>query len=344
MSFFDLTLAALHQQMAPLHVSHVRTLWRAIYREGERQPADRRDFLPPLQKWLRTLDPLFFPEAVHTIPSHDGLTHKTLLQLADSAQIETVLMGYPGRHTACLSTQVGCAMGCVFCATGQGGFTRHLAAGEIVSQVLHHQAILRQNGQGHLRNLVLMGMGEPLHNYAAVMAALDIISDTRGINIGPRRISISTVGVVPGIRRMAEENSPYNLAVSLHGATQAERARLVPVAKKWPLEELIDTCHFYCKKTARKIFFEWTLIENENDTSEQARALSDLLAGMPAHINLIPLNPTAGYNGAPSLRAVKFKTILRAAGFPVTIRQRRGIDVAAGCGQLAANCGQLAAS
>lgn len=336
MSFFDLTFATLSEQMAPLHPSHAHTLWRAVYREGKRHPSRRTDFLPPLQKWLANSAPLVFPSVADTIASSDGHTRKTLLALADGAQIETVLMGYTGRHTACLSTQVGCAMGCVFCATGQGGFTRHLTPGEIVLQVLHHQDFLRKNGHPPLRNLVLMGMGEPLHNYDAVMTALDILRDTRGLNIGPRRISISTVGVVPGIRRMAEENSPYNLAVSLHGATQAERARLVPVAKKWPLEALIDACRFYGEKTGRKIFFEWTLIDGENDTPAQAAALALLLRGLPTHLNLIPLNPTAGYAGAPSPRAVAFKGVLRAAGFPVTIRQRRGIDVAAGCGQLAA--------
>ncbi|MEO7931987.1 MAG: 23S rRNA (adenine(2503)-C(2))-methyltransferase RlmN [Chthoniobacterales bacterium] len=337
MSLLDLTYIALREKMPGLHESHTRTLWRALYRENATDLAGHPDFLPPLKKWFElhsTLQPQP-PMVVHETQSSDGHTRKVLLQLADGHRIETVLMGFTGRFTACLSTQVGCAMGCVFCATGQMGFTRHLTPGEIVAQVLHQNRRLRENGQGQLRNLVLMGMGEPLHNYDAVMTALEILSDTRGANIGPTRISISTVGVVPGIIRLAEENRPYNLAVSLHGATQEERAQLVPTAKKWPLDQLMDACRFYTAKTERHIFFEWTLIEDTNDSPEQAEALARLLENMPAHINLIPLNPTEGYAGEPSSNAMRFKSILRAAGFPTTIRQRRGIDVAAGCGQLA---------
>jgi 23S rRNA (adenine2503-C2)-methyltransferase len=248
-------------------------------------------------------------------------------------------MGYPGRFTACLSTQVGCAMGCVFCATGQMGFRRHLQPGEIVAQVLHVQRALKTQGTEGLRNLVLMGMGEPLHNYDAVMTALEIITDTRGLNLGARRISISTVGIVPGILRLAEEQSPYNLAVSLHGATDATRSALVPVSQRWPLSDLIAACHSYGAKTGRRIFFEWTLIANTNDSPTDAEQLAHLLHGLNAHINLIPLNTTDGYEGQASQRLVvhTFQQRLRAAGFPCTIRQRRGLDVAAGCGQLQVN-------
>jgi 23S rRNA (adenine2503-C2)-methyltransferase len=227
-------------------------------------------------------------------------------------------------------------MGCVFCATGQMGFARHLSAGEIVAQVLHCRRALR--GAGSLRNLVLMGMGEPLHNYDAVMAALEIISDRRGINIGPARITISTVGVVPGILRLAGEQRPYGLAVSLHGASEEERSALVPVSRRWPLAELIDACREYGRRTGRRIFFEWTLIAGRNDSPETARRLAALLQGIDAHINLIPLNPTDAYAGqAASAEAVHaFQRVLQDAGFPATVRQRRGIDVAAGCGQLRA--------
>jgi 23S rRNA (adenine2503-C2)-methyltransferase len=228
-------------------------------------------------------------------------------------------------------------MGCVFCATGQMGFTRHLRPGEIVAQVLHAQRTLRARSEAGLRNLVLMGMGEPLHNYNAVMTALEIISDTRGLNIGPSRITISTVGVVPGILRLAEEQRPYHLAVSLHGATEEDRSALVPASRRWPLAELIAACRTYGAKTGRRIFFEWTLIAGQNDSPAQAAKLADLLAGLNAHVNLIPLNPTNGYAGAASATgaATEFQRTLRAAGLPATIRQRRGIDVAAGCGQLA---------
>ena len=209
-------------------------------------------------------------------------------------------MGYPGRFTACLSTQAGCAMGCLFCATGQSGFRRHLRVGEIVAQAVQAQRVMRGGGDAGVRNLVLMGMGEPLHNYDAVMAALEIITDTRGLNLGPGRISISTVGVVPGIRRMAEERRPYNLAVSLHGATEAERAALVPVSRRWPLDELIDACRFYGETTGRRIFFEWALIAGTNDSPATARRLASLLEGLNAHVNLIPLNRTDGFAGLPS--------------------------------------------
>jgi 23S rRNA (adenine2503-C2)-methyltransferase len=227
-------------------------------------------------------------------------------------------------------------MGCVFCATGQMGFARHLRPSEIVAQILHCQRVLRATGTAGLRNLVLMGMGEPLHNYEAVMTALEIISDTRGINIGPARISISTVGVVPGILRLAEENRPYNLAVSLHGASEDERAALVPVSKRWPLEELIQACRVYVKKTGRRIFFEWTLIAGTNDSPAHAGKLAALLSGIDAHVNLIPLNPTGGFNGTATTapKASEFQNVLKSAGIPSTVRQRRGIDVAAGCGQL----------
>jgi 23S rRNA (adenine2503-C2)-methyltransferase len=259
--------------------------------------------------------------------------------LKDGQEVESVLMGFPGRFTACLSTQAGCAMGCTFCATGQMGFVRHLRPGEIVAQVLHCRRALKESGEGEsLRNLVLMGMGEPLHNFESVMAALEIIADTRGLNIGPSRITISTVGVVPGILRLAEENRPYNLAVSLHGATEEERSALVPASRRWSLAELIAACRTYGTKTGRRIFFEWTLIDGTNDSPEQARRLGALLQGIDAHVNLIPLNPTQGFGGRETTAeaAHRFQQILQEMGFPSTLRQRRGIDVAAGCGQLKA--------
>lgn len=337
MTLLDYTYESLRAEMRNLHESHTRALWRALYREDETSLETRADFLPPLQRWLQQATREVGPPTSVTadLVSSDGYTRKSLLRLADGVEIETVLMGYPGRYTACVSTQAGCAVGCVFCATGQNGFFRQLTAGEIVSQVQHHNRALRAAGEARVRNLVLMGMGEPLLNYDAVMTALTILSDDRGINISPSRITISTVGIVPGIRRMAIENSPYCLAVSLHAATQEERLQLVPLAKKWPLDQLIEACRFYCETTGRRIFFEWTLIEKTNDTPELARKLATLLAGIEAHINLIPLNPTNGYTGVQSSRTLQFQAALRAEGLPCTIRQRRGIDVAAGCGQLA---------
>jgi 23S rRNA (adenine2503-C2)-methyltransferase len=182
-----------------------------------------------------------------------------------------------------------------------------------------------------------MGMGEPLQNYDAVMQALDVLCDPGGLAIGYKQVTLSTVGVVPGIYRLAQERRPYSLAVSLHAATQAERLAMLPVARAWPLAELMAACRYYTSKLDRKIFFEWTLIDGVNDSAQQAQALGDLLRGMPAQVNLIPLNPTPGYLPDASRPATvqQFQAALQTFGIPSTIRQRRGIDIAAGCGQLA---------
>jgi len=324
---------------------HTKFLWRALHFDGELDLQNRSDFLPPLRRWIAESvgeGNRFFldaPEVVDEIKSSDGLTRKFLLRLCDGQTIETVLMGYDGRHTVCVSTQAGCAMGCVFCATGQMGFVRHLRPGEIVAQVLHVRRALRKSHPNkRVRNMVMMGMGEPLHNYDSVMKALDMISDVRGSSIGPSKIAVSTVGVVPSILRMAAENKPYRLAVSLHGATEEERLALVPAGKKWPLGMLLDACRSYADKTGKRIFFGWTLIAGVNDSPEQAARLAELLKGIDAHINLIPLNPTGGFGGTATANAagLAFQKVLLDAGFPCTFRQRRGIDVAAGCGQLKA--------
>ncbi|MEK7950929.1 23S rRNA (adenine(2503)-C(2))-methyltransferase RlmN [Luteolibacter soli] len=345
-SLHDLGFSEIEAELRASGVNphHAKALWRAVQRENELDLASR-DFSPPLKEWVEAHigeGKSFFldaPVVVDETHSSDGLTRKFLLQHRDGQTTETVLMGYDGRYTACISSQAGCAMGCVFCATGQMGFVRHLRPGEIVAQVLHARRVLAAtHPDRRLRNLVFMGMGEPLHNYDAVIKALGIISTVRGISIGPAHISISTVGVVPGILRLAEERQPYRLAVSLHGSTEEERSALVPVSKKWPLAELIDTCRKYGEVTGRRIFFGWTLIAGKNDSPETAHRLAELLKGIDAHVNLIPLNPTTGFEGtAAAVEAGRaFQRILLDAGFPCTFRQRRGIDVAAGCGQLKA--------
>jgi 23S rRNA (adenine2503-C2)-methyltransferase len=329
---------------------HAKTLWRALHRDGVEDVATQA-FLPPLRRWLDQSvgeGKRFFLEApvvVDEIRSTDGLTRKFLLRLSDGQTIETVLMGYEGRHTVCVSTQAGCAMGCVFCATGQMGFVRHLRPGEIIAQVLHVRRVLKSiDPKKRLRNMVLMGMGEPLHNYDNVISALETISDVRGTGIGPSKIAISTVGVVPNILRLAEERQPYRLAVSLHGSTEEERAALVPASKRWSLEMLVDACRKYGELTGKRIFFEWTLIAGKNDSAETALRLVELLSGIDAHVNLIPLNPTGGFAGKESASGHEFQRILIAGGFPCTFRQRRGIDVAAGCGMLKAEKRVRAAS
>lgn len=343
-SLHDLTFSALERQLGASGVRpvHARALWRALYRQGPPQLEDRADFPPPLRRWVDEAIgqggrfPLEEPETVADLKSSDGQTRKFLLKLRDGETVETVIMGYPGRYTACVSTQAGCAMGCTFCATGQAGFTRHLRPGEIVAQVLRCQRALQAEGKEGLRNLVLMGMGEPLHNYDAVMTALEIVTERGGLNIAPSHVSVSTVGVVPGILRMAKEQRPYHLALSLHAPTDAERNALIPASRRWPLHTLMDACRQYAATTGRRIFVGWTLIAGTNDAPAQAEQLAELLAGIDAHINLIPLNTTEGYSGetASEEAAQRFKAVLQAAGFPSTLRQRRGIDVAAGCGQL----------
>jgi 23S rRNA (adenine2503-C2)-methyltransferase len=341
---------------------HAARLWRYLYWECADSLEAMADLPVRVRARLAAETAWAPPRVAREQHSTDGFTRKYLLTLADGRVIETVLMHFigwsgpreaaaavprrsgaaPARVTACLSSQAGCAMGCVFCATGQLGFQRHLSTGEIVAQAVHVNRILRQGspagGRSRLRNVVLMGMGEPLHNYEAVMKAVDILRDPAGLSLGAERITLSTVGVVPGILRLAEERRPVHLAVSLHAATQAERLALVPVARTWPLDVLMEACRVYSAQTGRRIFYEWTLIEGKNDSAEHARAVGRLLAGLPAQVNLIPLNPTEGFAGAPSRSeaARRFQRILAAEfKLPSTVRQRRGLDIAAGCGQLA---------
>jgi len=265
--------------------------------------------------------------------SKDG-TRKRLYALPSGHLVESVLMSYrDGRRTACISSQAGCAMGCVFCATGQMGFGRNLTPGEIFEQAARYAAELQQQGE-RLSNVVLMGMGEPFHNYDAVMVAIRrLMSD---LGIGARRITVSTVGLVPAIRRFAGEGLQVGLAISLHAADDDERSSLMPVNRRWPIAELMAACRDYVDATGRRVTFEWALIAGENDDPDTARRLGRLLKGLPAHVNLIPLNPTRGYGGEATVeeRARAFVDALGELGIPATLRVRRGIDIDAGCGQL----------
>jgi 23S rRNA (adenine2503-C2)-methyltransferase len=227
-------------------------------------------------------------------------------------------------------------MGCTFCATGQMGFTRHLSGGEIVAQVMYYARLLQDVGEV-VTNVVVMGMGEPFHNYDNTMAAIDRLNNPEGYNFGARRFTISTSGLVPAIRRFADEKRQVNLAVSLHAAENALRETMMPVNKRYKIEALIEACRDYVKATGRRVTFEWALIHGVNDTPEVAQKLSALLKGLLCHVNAIPLNPPTGYTGQPTTRerAAAFKQILEQNGIPCTIRTRRGIDIQAGCGQLA---------
>ncbi|MGD8245262.1 MAG: 23S rRNA (adenine(2503)-C(2))-methyltransferase RlmN [Anaerolineae bacterium] len=280
---------------------------------------------------------------VDTVRSPDGRTRKDLLELHDGETIEAVLMRYERRRTACLSTQVGCAMGCPFCATGQMGFRRDLSSGEIVAQALHFARQLQGKGE-RLTNVVLMGMGEPLANYDASLDAVRRLNHPDGFWLGQRHITLSTVGLVPQIRRLAGEGLQITLAVSLHAATDELRDELVPINRRYGLDALLAACAAYAEGTGRRVSFEWALIEGVNDTPEQAQALADQLhhsmgrsgGRTLAHVNLIPLNPAAGYKGVRSRdQAVSaFAAILDQQGLPYTVRVRRGVGIEAGCGQL----------
>lgn len=274
--------------------------------------------------------------------SNDKNTHKVLFQLRDGKYLESVMMSYHDRNTICVSTQSGCAMGCTFCATGQMGYVRNLSVGEIIEQVVYFARELQTRGD-KITNIVFMGMGEPFHNYLSTMSAVDRLIDRQALGYGARRITISTVGLIPEINKFTEEKRQVNLAISLHAADDGLRSNLLPVNKKYPLRELIKAGSNYVVKTHRRITFEWALIDQVNDTIAQARKLVDLLSPIRigdtpmSHVNLIPLNPTPDYNGKPTKNqaAEEFKKILLDRGISCTIRIRRGIDIQAGCGQLA---------
>ena len=286
--------------------------------------------------------------------SKDDRTRKILLELDDGKLIESVLMLYPPigessvRATVCVSTQAGCAFGCTFCATGQMGFDRHLTAGEIVAQVLFFARELRDapwSAKGlpgsapidHITNIVLMGMGEPLHNYDNVLQALRILNNLDGFNLGARHMTVSTVGLVPAIRKLSQEPLQVNLAISLHAPTDELRGQTMPINKKYPLEELLAACKDYIAATGRQVTFEYVLLAGVNDTAEYAHLLSELLVPLKqfAHVNCIPVNATSADFKSPSGESIRaFRNILFEHGVSNSVRAERGDDIAAACGQL----------
>jgi 23S rRNA (adenine2503-C2)-methyltransferase len=280
------------------------------------------------------------PEEAAFRRSADGSTRKALLRLHDGQTIETVLMEYAAsergrtRATVCVSAQAGCAMGCVFCATGQQGFMRNLSSGEIVAQVLHVARWLRAEG-GHVTNLVFMGMGEPLANYEQTMRAIRILSHPDGFGLGQRHMTLSTVGLAPMIRRFAGEGLQVGLAISLHTPDDEQRRRLVPTAKH-SVREILEAARDWSEATGRRFSVEYALIDHDNDHPEQAAALAALLRDAPCHVNLIPVNPTANAATRRSRRSrvLAFQRVLQESGINTTVRAEKGIDIAAGCGQL----------
>jgi len=363
MLIYDLDLSTLTNIMEEWNEPAYRAkqVWQGLYQHLYRTPEQFTSLPKSLREKLAEKF-VFFPFQMRTfLDSADGFTRKTLFALPDGNLIEAVLMRYgdpadnpqitasptgrgaKNRRTLCISTQAGCAMGCVFCATGQMGFKRHLTSGEIVAQVMYYAQMLKDVNES-VTNIVLMGMGEPFHNYDNTMAAIDRLNDPEGFNFGARRFTISTVGLVPQIRRFAEEKRQVNLAISLHAADDDLRTSLLPINKKYPLGELLAACLEYVNTTHRRISFEWALIQGVNDSQTDARKLADLLQGFRrggsalCHVNVIPLNPTRKYPGqaTPRAQARLFQAELEQRGIPCTIRIRRGIDIRAGCGQLAA--------
>jgi 23S rRNA (adenine2503-C2)-methyltransferase len=338
-SLYDLDLAALRALVEewgePAYRARQLGEWLYVHLATD---FDQMTNLPKrLRDRLKAETTVGAPEVVDTLPAAEGETRKDLLRLASGETIEVVLMQYERRRTACISTQVGCAVGCPFCATGQMGFRRHLSSGEIVAQALHLARDLRARGEC-LTNVVLMGMGEPLLNYENSLNAVRRLIHPDGVNLGQRHITLSTAGVVPGIERLtaADGDLQITLAVSLHAATDDLRDQLVPINRRYGLDSLFRACHQYTSGTGRRVSFEWALIGGINDTSVQAQALAARLIGLSAHVNLIALNPTANYSGQPSPQAdvETFTAILERRRVPYTVRLRRGIEIQAGCGQL----------
>ena len=312
---------------------------RQLYRGVYQQLATGYDEIQVLPKRLRDALAEDVPFAaltpIHEISTDDGETLKVLYQTADGQTLETVLMFYSDRATVCVSCQVGCAVGCSFCATGLMGLQRNLSAGEMVAQVVDMARRARDKGRP-LTNLVMMGMGEPFHNYDNVMKMVAILHDPMGMGFGARRITISTSGVVPFIDKLATEPWQVNLAVSIHAGDDELRSELVPLNQRWPLAELIGAIRRYIKITGRRVSFEYAMLNGVNTRDDDARQLARRLRGLLCHVNLIPYNPTPAYPYERPGKDVieRFAAILRDAGIPATVRYSRGVEIAAACGQL----------
>jgi 23S rRNA (adenine2503-C2)-methyltransferase len=342
-SRYDCTRAELAELLAGQPAYRVRQLWDGLYRQLAAPeeltvlPATLRAELAARSELAPAL------ELVTEQLADDGATAKWLFKLPDGERIETVLMYSERRCSVCVSSQAGCAMGCSFCATGQAGYRRQLRPGEIVEQVVRAARAARDAGR-RLDHVVFMGMGEPLANFAAIWRATEaIVGD---LDLAARHVTISTVGVVPGIHRLAAAPLQVNLAVSLHAANDELRDELVPLNRRYPLAALMAACRDYVEATHRRISFEWALIAGVNDRERDAEELAGLCRAIGAHVNLIPLNPTPGYPvlGSPPTAVRAFRDALFSLGVNATVRKTRGRDIAAACGQLAATAvGQMAA-
>jgi 23S rRNA (adenine2503-C2)-methyltransferase len=321
--------------------SHAPEVWKWLYQRLATRFEQITTLPQTLRERLAAETTFYAPPVLARQEAPDGETLKDLLQLEDGERVEVVLLRYRQRRSGCISTQVGCACGCPFCATGRMGFVRQLSSGEIIAQVLHLQRELASK-QERLSNIVLMGMGEPLLNYEHTLEAVRRLVDPRAFGLVQRRITLSTAGVAPGIERLATErvyrDAPLQikLAISLHAATDALRDQLAPINRRYPLDDLFTAAKRYTAQTQRRVMFEWVMIDGVNDTREQAEALVTRLAGLPAHVNLIRLNSTPDYGGRASSPAAMdaFRAVLDREHIPHTMRQRRGETISAGCGQL----------
>jgi 23S rRNA (adenine2503-C2)-methyltransferase len=336
---YDLDLAQLSERLAAWGEPAFRA--RQVYRQLWRRAAtyDRMAEVPrALRERLQAELPAEV-EVLHERTADRGATRKALLRLGGRHVIETVLMGYRDRVTVCVSTQAGCAMGCGFCATGQMGLRNNLTAGEIAAQVVwarREAAALPRSTPQRLSNVVFMGMGEPLANERHTFGALERLTDPEAMGLGDRHVTVSTVGLVPGIRRLGERFPQVGLAVSLHASTDELRDELVPVNRRWPLGTLEDAIADWRERTRRRPSIEWAMIERTNDGDEQAERLVPIALRLHAHVNLIPLNPTPGGPSRPSSprRIRAFAAVLEHAGVSVTVRDTRGREIEAACGQL----------
>ena len=330
---YDLDRDALATMLEGEPAYRVDQVWSGLYAHL-RTPGEITNLPAALRSRLELDLPPALTRAAESV-SDEGDTVKWLWRLHDGALVETVLMHYPDRTTVCVSTQAGCAMACGFCATGQAGFDRNLSTGEIVEQVVTAARTARDSGR-RLGNVVFMGMGEPLANYDRVWPAVRRLHEDLGLSA--RHLTLSTVGIVPGIRRLATEDLPVNLAVSLHAANDELRNELVPINRRYPLDVLVAACEEYLAAKHRRLSFEWALIAGVNDRDSDARQLADIARRLHAHVNLIPLNPTAEYDtpGSPPHRVRAFRDLLRALGVNATVRQNRGTSIDAACGQLRA--------
>lgn len=310
-----------------------RQLARWVHGRGARGFEAMTDLPLALRRQLAERARLSCLRVLRRTTSADGTTTKYLLACEDGSTVESVWMRYAdGRRSACVSTQVGCGMGCTFCATGLRGLGRNLTPGEITDQV----HVMQQAQGERVTHVVFMGMGEPLANLDATVRAVRLLNAPYGLHVGIRRITVSTVGLVPQIRRLAELRLGFTLAVSLHAPDDDLRSHLVPVNRRYPLAELLDACREYVARTGRRVTFEYVLLEGVNDTPTHARALAERLKGLLCHVNLIPWNPVPSlpYRRPGVERVRAFAHVLRAQGVPVTVRVERGVDILAACGQL----------